>query len=231
LTRAGPASEPFPGNGCRPFFCTPKLSPARASGAASSRTASVQLLGGEKPYREFTFERFTVTPGNQSAFERSKHFNPVADNLYLWGPCGVGKTHLAYAAARQCFEETVLVTLLPAYRLGRKVRMRDPDQEQSAIDQFVQAEVLVLDDLGAGPETVFCRQVLQEILEGRDFNDRAGLLVTSKYSLDELAAKLADDSIPSRLVGMCRVVEIKGHDRRLDRRNAANPTVSATGEH
>jgi chromosomal replication initiation ATPase DnaA len=52
-------------------------------------------LGGEKPYREFTFERYKVTPGNRRAYERSKTFDPAAENLYLWGPSGVGKTHLA----------------------------------------------------------------------------------------------------------------------------------------
>src|SRR6266851_8570413 len=34
----------------------------------------VELLGGEKPYREFTFEQYQVTPGNQLAYERSKNF-------------------------------------------------------------------------------------------------------------------------------------------------------------
>ena len=67
------------------------------------RAALMKLLGGDKPYREFTFERYQVTPGNQLAYERSKAFSPATDNLYLWGPCGVGKTHLAYAIARRCF--------------------------------------------------------------------------------------------------------------------------------
>jgi DNA replication protein DnaC len=55
----------------------------------------VQLLGGEKPYREFAFERYQMTPGNRLAYEKATQFNPATDNLYLWGPCGVGKTHLA----------------------------------------------------------------------------------------------------------------------------------------
>jgi DNA replication protein DnaC len=174
----------------------------------------VHLLGGEKPYREFTFERYRVTPENQLAYHRCKNFNPANENLYLWGACGVGKTHLAYAIARTCFEETLSTTILQAYQLSRKVRMKEPDQEQSAINELACTEILLLDDLGAGPDTAFSRQILQEILDRRDFNDRDGLLVTSKYSLDDLAAKLADDSIPSRLGGMCQVIEVNGIDRR-----------------
>jgi DNA replication protein DnaC len=179
------------------------------------RSELIRLLGGEKPYREFTFERYKVAPGNQLAYECSKHFNPATDHLYLWGPCGVGKTHLAYAIARKCSEETLSVEIVPAYQLSRKVRMRDPDQEQAAIDQFVCSDALVLDDLGTGPDTPYSRQLLQEILDGRDFHDRAGLVITSKYSLSALAQKLDDDSIPSRLAGMCQVVETRGPDARL----------------
>src|SRR2546425_1819460 len=33
--------------------------------AEALRERLIQLLGGEKPYREFTLERYQVTPGNQ----------------------------------------------------------------------------------------------------------------------------------------------------------------------
>ncbi len=188
--------------------------------ALAMRRELVQLLGGEKPYREFTFERFEITPGNQLAYERSKNFNPAMDNLYLWGPCGVGKTHLAHAIARTCFEQTLSIAILLPSQVSRRVRMRDPEKEQAAIDEFVRVEALVLDDLGIGNETPYSKQILQEILDGRDFSDRAGLVVTSKYSLSALAEKLTDDTIASRLAGMCQVIEIKGTDFRLRGRRA-----------
>jgi DNA replication protein DnaC len=181
------------------------------------RKELIELLGGEKPYREFTYDRFQATPGNQLAFERCSHFDPVTENLYLWGSCGVGKTHLGYATARRCFDETLSVVILPAGQLTRRARMKDPDQEQAIIDQWVRADALVLDDLGSGPDTAYRLQLWQEILDARDFRDRAGILVTSKYDLSALAQKLGDDSIPSRLAGMCRVIEVKGADRRLSR--------------
>lgn len=184
------------------------------------RSELIQLLGGEKPYREFTFERYEVTPGNQLAYERSKHFNPSTENLYLWGPCGVGKTHLVYASARRCFEETLSVVILRPGQLSRKVRMKDPEQEQATVNELVRVEVLVFDDLGH--ETAYSRQVLQELLDARNSNDRTGLVITCKYSLDDLATKLADDTIPSRLAGMCQVLEVKGHDRRLTTHRASS---------
>jgi DNA replication protein DnaC len=188
--------------------------------ALAMRRDLIQLLGGEKPYREFTFERFEVEPGNRLAYERCRNFSPAAENLYLWGPCGVGKTHLAWALARRSFEESLSVAITLAGQLSRKVRMKEPSDQQAVIDEFVGTETLILDDLGAGSDTAFTRQILQEILDVRDFHDRAGLVVTSQYSLDELAAKLSDDSIPSRLAGLCQAIAITGADHRLLRYHA-----------
>jgi DNA replication protein DnaC len=185
--------------------------------ALAFRTALIHLLGGEKHFREYTFDRFAVTSGNRLAFERSKGFDPATDNLYLWGHCGVGKTHLAWATARRRFE-TLSVVIVRCYQLSRRVRMKEPEQEQAAIDEFASADVLVLDDLGAGADTAFSRQLLQEILDVRIAHDRNGLLVTSKFSLDQLASKFGDDSIPSRLSGLCQIIAISGVDRRLTRK-------------
>jgi DNA replication protein DnaC len=183
--------------------------------ALARRRQLVDLLGGEKPYREFTYDRFQVAPGNHLAFEQCSRFDPATESLYLWGSCGVGKTHLALATARRCFEETLSVVILPAGHLTRKARMKDPDQEQAIIDGWIEAEALVLDDFGSGQDTAYRLQLWQELFDGRDFRDRAGILITSKYDLSALAQKLGDDSIPSRLAGMCRVIEVKGADHRL----------------
>jgi hypothetical protein len=45
------------------------------------REKLIELLRGEKPYREFIFERYEVAPGNRLAYERAKGFNPGSDNL------------------------------------------------------------------------------------------------------------------------------------------------------
>jgi DNA replication protein DnaC len=174
----------------------------------------VELGGGEKPYREFRFETFIVTPHNEAAFIAAKGFDPARQGLYLFGPSGVGKTHLAFAIARAACESHRCTEFLTPPKLLRRVRRKIPDEEQGVIDRIARADVFVLDDLGIGSDTAYARQVFQEILDARAFDYRAGLVVTSKYSLDALAAKLDDDCIPSRLAGLCRVIAVGGLDRR-----------------
>src|SRR5262249_4546992 len=101
------------------------------------------------------------------------------------------------------------------FQLVRKLRMKTPDEEQLGIDAFVHSDVLVLDDVGAG-ETVYGRQVLQEILDRRAFQDRGGLIVTGRLASAALARSV-DGGLGSRAVGLCRAIEIKGIDRRIHR--------------
>lgn len=203
---------------CPRCFVEDSLKREEALRAEAERQGLVRLLGGEKAYRRFTFESFTVDPGNRLAFEEAYQFDPDRNALYLWGPCGIGKTHLAYAIARRSFQRNRQVAVLKASQLTRKTRMKDADAEQQAIDRFVHVEVWVLDDLGMSTETTYARQILQEILDGREFRGRNGLVVTSRYSLDGLAHKFNDDTIPSRLAGMCKVIEVAGEDHRLGSR-------------
>lgn len=224
------AGRPLPGTGvwrrdstdglCASCFTSGIFAREQKRSSDGLERALVKLMGGPKPYREFTFERYEVTNSNERAYSRARDFSPKTSNLYFWGACGVGKTHLAYAIARAAMERGDSVSIWKPPQLLRAVRMKE--DEQALIDRIVRMRVLVLDDLGIGQETPYARQVLQEILDGRDFQDRGGLVVTSKYSLGNLAEKLNDDTIPSRLAGLCEVIEIGGDDRRLVRRLAAS---------
>jgi DNA replication protein DnaC len=185
--------------------------------ASRLRAKLIELLGGEKPYREFVFERFKLGPGSRTAYALCKNFNPVAENLYLWGAHGVGKTHLAYASARRCFEMKLAVSIVTSYQMSLLARTDDPETEQATIKEWIAAKVLILDDFGASFDTTNERRVVEEILDGREFKDRAGLIITSAHSVEEIRQTMDSDGIASRLAGICRVVELKGDDGRLSR--------------
>lgn len=186
----------------------------------SLRERFIEAVGGMRPYREFTFGRYDVTAGNGLAVQMAKGFDRAQENLYLWGRCGVGKTHLAVAILRDGFAQGASIAMTTPFQLIRRLRMKAPEEEQRVIDRFILADLVVLDDLGAGSESAYTRQTLQEILDGRHYRDAGGLVITSQCSLSALTVRLHDCSIPSRLAGMCQVIEIRGPDRRCSSRRS-----------
>jgi DNA replication protein DnaC len=177
----------------------------------------INQAGGVRAYREYTFERYRVTDGNRTAVALALQFDPARNNVYIWGPCGVGKTHLAVALVRRWFSRGASFVLLTPFQLIRRLRMRSPEEEQAAIDALIQTPLLGLDDLGAVPETAYGRQVLQEILDARHLRERGGLIVTSPHPPRRLADRSSEPALVSRLVRMCDVVEIRGTDQRQGR--------------
>jgi DNA replication protein DnaC len=187
--------------------------------AHSLREEFTRLVGGTKPYREFTLDRYRVAAGNTAAFEAAKRFDASKDNLYLWGPCGVGKTHLAIAILRRSFGRGASGAVTTPFQLIRQLRMKPPEEEQRTVERFIRVSVLVLDDMGVGTETTYARQALQEILDGRDFDERGGLVVTSQHPPEVIARRMGNRAIASRLLGLCDVIELRGADRRVIKRS------------
>lgn len=178
----------------------------------------IELLGGQRPFDEFTFARFI--PGeNKAAFEAAKNFNPDKENLFLCGECGTGKTHLAVAIARTFYNTPGRrVEYWKTIRLLRYLRYeRNAHEEERVIDRLASASVLVLDDLGAQKETDFGTQMILEIIDRRYEKRRNGLVVTSNYGRNDLAT-IFKDRIPSRISGLCgqNVFRLKGPDRRTE---------------
>lgn len=165
----------------------------------------IKRLGGLKAYERFTLATFD----NPAAIGACEGYPDI--NLYIWGPAGVGKTHLATAIAR-IYTRSVVVK--PA-QIFRKLRgIKSGQEEQAMIDRIAAIPQLVIDDLGVEKRTEFSMASLYEIIDARDMNYTKGLIVTSNLSLSALAERLGDDRITSRLGGMCRVVQIQGKDRR-----------------
>jgi DNA replication protein DnaC len=83
----------------------------------------------------------------------------------------------------------------------------NPDKsEQDVLNFYSDVYFLVLDDFGVEKASDWCLSTLFLILNRRYENLRK-TIITSNFSLEELAIHLGDDRIPSRISRMCQIEE------------------------
>lgn len=173
------------------------------------RKDMTECLGSVRAYELFTDKKFQVTEHNKIAIDAIKSWNPCKENLYLVGPVGSGKSHLQAIAVRRFMPSTASVKRVS--HICRSIRASmSALEEQEIIDRYSFLPILGLDDLGMEKMTEFVVGILYEIIDSRYMNKPGGLIITSNLKISELAHKLGDDRIPSRLAQMCKVISLNG---------------------
>lgn len=146
--------------------------------------------------------------------------------LLLVGPVGVGKTHLAVAILRELIERYQIAGLF--YQFGALLRQIQDSynpisqtSELKVLQPVFDADVLVLDELGASKPTDWVRDTMMQIINTR-YNDKRLTIFTTNYSDNRRSEKdtteVLEDrvgvALRSRLYEMCKSVEIEGDDFR-----------------
>lgn len=174
------------------------------------RESLIAALGTVKAADDMTAMTYRVTDANRAAYAAAVGFDPSKDNLYLSGPTGTGKTHLAVIALRRFSNPGILVK---TPYIMRAIRGCDSArEEQDLIDYYAGLHALAIDDLGVAKDTPFALSILYEIVDARYMDNRGGLIITSNFGLDMLAEKMGDDRIPSRLNAMCKRFSFAGKE-------------------
>lgn len=173
-------------------------------------------------FRNKTFETFTVMPGNHEAFEAARRvaLDEGGRGLVLAGSTGVGKTHLAAAIlnARICSGREAVFCTVPELLADIRRTVRNERETSELLEIVKDAELLVLDDLGAERTTEWVTEQLFVVINARLLRTRQTVVTTNFTSLPTLIEKLgglAGQRIVSRLCEMCDWVRIEGRDWRL----------------
>lgn len=148
--------------------------------------------------RPLSFDDFDAVPGTEEAFAAARAYARNPDGwLYLRGGVGVGKTHLAVAAALEIRERnSVLFAVVPDL-LDHLRTTFDPSHGVAYDDRFNAirgAFLLVLDDLGTENTTPWAREKLYQIFNHR-YVERLPTIVTSNQD-----HRHVDERILSRLL-------------------------------
>ncbi|MGH9768383.1 MAG: AFG1/ZapE family ATPase [Blastocatellia bacterium] len=223
---SGTGWEPVDEKGVRPCRC--RVVDRRDQILAAARIP--------KRYENCTFDSFRPKHAadeagisQRIALNDSKHivdeYPNVDVGLLFLGSCGVGKTHLAAAIIKALAFHKGISCLFYDFRdLLKEIQdSYNPVSQMTelkVLEPVYDAEVLVLDELGASKPTDWVRDTMTQIINTR-YNDRKLTIITSNY-LDEPQTQneetLTDRvgvRLRSRLHEMCKVVLIKGDDYRL----------------
>jgi DNA replication protein DnaC len=160
--------------------------------------------------------------------------------LLFTGDSGVGKTHLAVAVLRELWiGKGARGQFWDFHELIREIRNCYNEEtrttELQILDPVIEADVLVLDDLGAWKMTEWMLDTLFFILNGRYMAKRATIITTNFPDAPPDVARKAGDrrreylvdriGVPlrSRLMEMCIVVPMTGMDFRQIRQEGRQP--------
>ncbi len=158
------------------------------------------------------------------AYTLARSYPAVDRGLLLMGPVGVGKTHLSVAIIRDLIEKMGASCLF--YESGTLLKeiqnSYNPISQTSELKVLApifEAEVLVLDELGASKPTDWVRETMMQIINTR-YNDKKLTIFTTNYldtrrsERDETLEDRIGVRLRSRLFEMCKTVHIEGEDYR-----------------
>lgn len=141
-------------------------------------------------------------------------------NLLFFGTPGVGKTFLSASIARCVSDQGYSVVYDTAANIFYQFEMekfaRDPEAQQST-RRYLNADLLILDDLGSEMTTPFVQSALYRLVNERLVRNKSTIISTNLYP-DKLAGRYSEQ-IYSRLMGDYQPLEFRGPDiRQLKRR-------------
>jgi len=198
-----------------------------------------------KRYEHCTLENFEIDFPSVTRSLKYAHLNarkfvdsyPIETNgtgLLLTGSIGVGKTHLAVGILQALVQERGATGLFCDYRELLKQIQNSYNRQVQATELEIlapvfDAEVLVLDELGASKPTDWVWDTVAHILNTR-YNDRRTTIITTNYAnAAQLAGPVREEGksareeslgdrigerMRSRLQEMCVVVDMHGVDFR-----------------
>jgi DNA replication protein DnaC len=169
-----------------------------------------------------------------------KEYHPEKTGLLFIGPVGVGKTHLAVGIIRELVQKNFPCLFYDYRELLKEIQNSyNPTvnaTEMSILQPVFEAEVLVLDELGAVKPTEWVWDTVSLILNTR-YNDKRTTVITTNFpdkppamaggtrdltQRESAARALREETLGdrigermrSRLHEMCRKVDMKGSDFR-----------------
>lgn len=169
-------------------------------------------------------ESFNKAFGICQSYCNSKEALDNGYGLYIYGNCGVGKTHLTACIANELMEKHLQSVIFTTFSdIDRQVKATmDCGGDNSVIRLLTNVDYLFIDDLGteriinAQGQELMLQQTIYDIINGR-YTKCKPIVITSNFSLNDLIAKTGImQKTVDRIYEMAtRKLEITGDSYRL----------------
>jgi len=178
-----------------------------------------------------TFD-FTFNPGinRQRVYDLATcQFIHEKRNVFVCGPSGVGKTHLAQALAHSACRQGLDVIFTSAHTMLRQLHAgRADDTYDKRLASYARTDLLVIDDFGLKPLTSPGPEDLYELINAR--YEKGSIVLTSNRAPGEWAGWFVDPLLASagldRLAHNAHVLIITGSSYRTHSHELLNKEVT-----
>lgn len=204
---------------------------ARECDCARARRIETALLAARIPerFRDTTFMGYqALGPSLMKALAISKQFVDQAPltkvGLLYQGTCGLGKTHLSTAVLAALIRKGLKGFFYDFRDLLKEIQgsynANTHTSELKILAPIFDADVLVLDELGAAKPTEWVQETMTYIITER-YNRKKLTIFTTNYLdqgvevRDETLTERVGARLRSRLQEMCRLVPMEGSDYRV----------------
>ncbi len=183
-----------------------------------ARYAKESHLPAGKSLATFDFTQVpSLSQGQIEALATTGDWTRQARNILLFGPSGVGKTHLAAAIGHGLTEQSVRVRYVATTALVQQLQLaREQLRLEDALQKLDRYRVLILDDFGYVKKSEQETQVLFELIAHR--YETGSLIITSNQPFAEWDRIFPDQMMTvaavDRLIHHASIIEVSSDSYR-----------------
>ena len=154
----------------------------------------------------FKFDKLnSINSAQINAFAENTNWIAQSQNLIIFGPSGVGKTHLAAAIGRRLAEHGMRVFFTKTTTLVQQLQIANNQHKLSeAVAKLAKFQLLILDDIGYVKKSEAETSVLFELIADR--YESKSLLITSNQAFDQW-----DTIFPSNIMAVAAIDRLVHH--------------------
>lgn len=159
---------------------------------------------------------FTMEKILRNAQKYANEFNSdTTESILMLGETGLGKTHLSLAIANKVLEKGYSVIYDSIINILRNIEREHFSREHSVetMDLIMNADLLILDDLGTEYETAFYSSTIYNIINTR-LNSGKPTIISTNLNYNEICNRY-DARVASRITAVYTCMKFCGFDVRL----------------